>query len=99
MSPVDTPSSSSDQGDESDESQSPSPTQQKCVDKRREYLSDSGWSQSKTSLNSFGSSSLENCTTADRQSNIIDSNQSNITAKKRKLDAEQKRKYIRLWLT
>jgi hypothetical protein len=72
---------------------------EKCVDKRREYLSDSGWSQRRTSLHSFGSGSLENCTTGDRQSNIIDSNQSNITGKKRKLDTEQKRKYIRLCLT
>lgn len=72
---------------------------EKCVDKRREYLLDSGWSQRRTSLHSFGSGSLENCTTGDRQSNIIDSNQSNITGKKRKLDTEQERKYIRLWLT
>jgi len=68
----------------------------KCVDKRREHLSDPDWSQRRTSLKSFGSSSLENGTTDDPQSDIIDSNQSNITGKKRKLDTEQKRKYIRL---
>jgi hypothetical protein len=72
---------------------------EKCVDKRREYLSNSGWSQRRTSLHSFGSGSLENCTTEDLRSDIIDNNQSNITGRKRKLDTEQKRKYIRLWLT
>lgn len=66
----------------------------KCADKRREQLSDPGWSQRRTSLKSFGSSSLENATTDDHESNIIDSNQSNITGKKRKLVTEQKRKYI-----
>lgn len=75
------------------------PLKDTCVDKRREHLSDPGWSNRRTSLNSFGSGSLESGTTDYHQSDIVDSNQSKIIGKKRKLNTEQKRKYIRIGLT
>jgi hypothetical protein len=140
------PPSSSDSGDESDESQSSSPTQQilsnssraddtqlhpiyykpdREVQKHPNHHEDqedtnpdsTTYPNSKTPINESIGEQKRNfklpLTSLNKSSQSIDSpsscfpqkittqrgSSSNISEKKRKLDTEQKRKYIRLWLT